>query len=173
MASRAILISASAVIGLLVGLGGSYLVTAGQISSLQASLSKANESNTMLQGEMQNITTRLALTPKAGQMINSGWIFIAPVGTGGYAVFLHAEGLEPPSSGGYIVEGVTKSVGMNLVPLGPNATASEFDASTNGIGNFWLVLNQNPSVKYEAIDVLYLAGMQMSNAAVVASASLG
>jgi len=62
---------------------------------------------------------------------------------------------------------------MNLVPLGPNATASEFDASTNGIGNFWLVLNQNPSVKYEAIDVLYLAGMQMSNAAVVASASLG
>jgi len=172
MESRVVLISASAVIGLLVGLGGSYLVSAGQISSLQGSLSKANESNTMLQAEMQNVTTKLALTPQAGQMIHTGWIFIAPVGTGRYAVFLHAEGLEPPSSGGYIVEGVTRS-GMKMVPLGPNATASEFDASTNGIGNFWLVLNQNPSVKYEAIDVLYLAGMQMSNAAVVASASLG
>ncbi len=172
MASRAVLISASAVIGLLVGLGGSYLVSAGQISSLQASLSKANESNTMLLAETQNVTTRLALTPKAGQMIRSGWIFIAPVGTGRYAVFLHAEGLEPPSRGGYIVEGVTKS-GMKLVLLGPNETASEFDAGTNGIGNYWLVLNQNPSVNYEAIDVLYLAGMQMSNAALVASVNLG
>src|SRR5256886_10805026 len=52
-----------------------------------------------------------------------------------------------------------------MVPLGPNATASEFVASANGIGHYWLVLNQNPSVNYEAIDVLYLAGMQMSNAA--------
>ena len=110
----------------------------------------------MLQAEMQNVTSKLALTPEAGQMIHTGWIFIAPLGTGRYAVFLHAEGLEPPSSGGYIVEGVTRS-GMKMVPLGPNATASEFVASANGIGHYWLVLNQNPSVNYEAIDVLYLA----------------
>ena len=85
---------------------------------------------------------------------------------------LHADGLEPPSSGGYIVEGVQRTGSMNVVPIGANATASEFDATTNGVGNYWTVLMQNPTTSFEAINLVYLPGMDMTHATVVASAQL-
>ncbi len=172
MASRMVLLSVALVVGLLVGFGAGYAVYQGQVSSLQASVNQANESNSMLHAELQNQTITMALKPVAGQMIHSGWVLISPIGSGDYAVSLHAEGLEPPASGGYIVEGVTRA-GMNMVPIGGNATVSEFDAGTDGSGNFWTTLMQNPSSTYEGIDLLYLPGMDMTHAALVATIQLG
>lgn len=173
MASRAVLLSAVLVIGLVVGFGASYAVSASQISSLQTSLSQAASSNAMLQQEMQNVTMSLPLKPQAGQMIHGGWVFLAPVAAGDYAVSVHAEGLEPPSSGAYIVEVVQRGGNMNMVPIGPNATSSEFEANSAGVGNYWIVLMQNPRSGFEAIDILFLPGMQMTNATLVASVKLG
>lgn len=153
------------------GIGATYAYEQSQISSLQSSLSQANASLSMLQHET-NGTRALSLQPKAGQMIHSGWVIIASVGSGDYVVTLHADGLEPPSSGGYIVEGVQRTTAMNVVPIGANATASEFDATTNGSGSYWTVLMGNPSTSFEAIDLVYLPGMSMTQATVVASAQL-
>jgi hypothetical protein len=160
------------VAGLLVGLGAVYAYDQSQISSLQNSLNQANESISMLHQEM-NATTAIQLQPKAGQMINSGWVIIASVGSGDYAISLHADGLEPPSSGAYIVEGVERNTAMNVVPIvSSNDTASEFDAGTNGVGSYWTVLMQSPSASFESIELVYLPGMSMSQATVVASAQL-
>ena len=167
-----VLLSVAVVVGLLVGFGAGYAVYQGQVSSLQTSLNQANGSNSMLHAELQNKTITMALNPQAGQMIHSGWVLISPIGSGDYAVSLHADGLEPPSSGGYIVEGVTRQ-GMNMVPLAGQAAASEFDAGTDGSGNFWTTLMQNPSSTYEGIDLLYLPGMDMTHATLVASIQLG
>ena len=105
-------------------------------------------------------------------MINSGWVIIASVGNGDYIVSLHADGLEPPASGGYIVEGVQRTTSMNVVPIGVNATVSEFDAGADGSGSYWTVLMQNPSSSFESLELVYLPGMSMAQAAVVASAQL-
>jgi hypothetical protein len=159
------------VIGLLVGFGAAYAYQQSQVSSLQSSLSQANESISMLHDQM-NATRAIALQPKSGQMIHSGWVILASVGSGDYAVTLHANGLEPPASGGYIVEGVQRTASMNVVPIGANASASEFDAGTDGTGIFWTVLMQNPSTSFESVELVYLPGMNMTAATVVATASL-
>ncbi|MDA4128918.1 MAG: hypothetical protein OK422_05650 [Thaumarchaeota archaeon] len=172
MPSKIVPLAAVLVVGLVVGYGASYAVYSGQVSSLQNSLNQANASNAMLHSEVANATTSLAFQPQAGQMFHTGWLFIAPTSPGDYAISVHAEGLEPPSAGGYIVEGVTRP-GMNMVPIGPNATASEFDASSGGVGTYWVVLMQNPHTSFEAVDILYLPGMQMTNAVLVASVQLG
>ena len=172
MSSRTVLVSVAVVIGILVGFSAGYATYQGQISSLQTSLTQANQSNTMLHAELQNQTLALVLKPQAGQMIHSGWIFVSPIGSGDYAISLHAEGLEPPASGAYIVEGVTRQ-GMNMVPLSGNATASEFEAGADGVGTYWTTLMQNPSSAYEGIDLLYLPGMSMTHATLVATVQLG
>jgi hypothetical protein len=159
------------VVGLLVGFGATYAYDRSQLSSLQSSLKQANESISMLHAET-NSTRAVQLQPKAGQMIHSGWVIIASVGGGDYVVSLHADGLEPPSSGGYIVEGVQRTTAMNAVPIGANETASEFDAGTNGAGGYWTVLMGSPSTTYESIDLVYLPGMNMAQAVVVAAAPL-
>ena len=173
MASRTILLAVVLVIGLLVGFGASYVYAQTQITTLQNNLSQANESISMLHNEMANTTRALQLTPHAGAMIHTGWVVLAPVGSGDYAIAVHAEGLEPPSSGGYIVEGVQRTTAMTLVPIGANATASEFDAGTDGVGNYWTVIMENPTITYESIELLYLPGMNMTQAQLVASVSLG
>lgn len=170
MVSRTLL-ALALVIGLLVGAGSTYAYEQSQVASLQNSLSAANESVSMLHQEM-NATGALALQPKSGQMIHSGWLIIASVGSGDYAISLHADGLEPPSSGGYIVEGVQRTASMNVVPIGANATASEFDATASGVGSYWTVLMENPSTGFEGINLVYLPGMDMTHATVVASAQL-
>ena len=169
LASRSVLIGVALVLGLLAGFGATYAYDQSQVSSLQSSLNQANESVSMLHQEM-NSTRAIQLQTKSGQMIHSGWVVIASVGGGDYAVSLHADGLEPPSGGGYIVEAVQSSGSMNTVPIGANATASEFDAGTDGSGNYWTVLMQNPSTSFESIELVYLPGMSMSQAVVVASA---
>jgi hypothetical protein len=171
LASRFVLVGVAVVIGLLVGFGAAYAYQQSQVSSLQTSLSQANESISMLHSEM-NTSRAIALQPKSGQMIHGGWVILASVGNGDYAVTLHADGLEPPSSGGYIVEGVQRTASMDVVPIGANATASEFDAGTDGAGSFWTVLMQNPGTSFEAIELVYLPGMNMTAATVVATAPL-
>jgi hypothetical protein len=173
LASKALLASTVLVVGLLIGIGATYVVTANQVSSLQKSLSDANESNMMLHDEMQNGTLSLALQVQSGQMFHSGWVFISAIGSGDYAISLHAEGLEQASAGDYIVEGVTRGATMQMVPISGNATSSEFDASATGVGNFWTSIMQNPSSSFEAIDLLYLPNMDMTHATLVASVSLG
>ena len=171
MASRNVLVAVALVAGLLIGLGAAYAYDQSQISSLQSSLNQANESISMLHEEMNSMMV-LALQPKSGQMIHSGWVIIASVGSGDYVVSLHADGLEPPSSGGYIVEGVQRNAAMNVVPIGSNESASEFDAGTSGSGSYWTVLMENPATSFESVELVYLPGMSMSQATVVASASL-
>jgi len=171
MASRTFLAAVALVIGLLAGFGVTYAYNQNQISSLQSSLTQANDSVSMLHQEL-NATLSLSLQPKSGQMIHTGWVIIASIGSGDYVVSLHADGLEPPSSGGYIVEGVQRTTSMNVVPIGANETASEFDATTTGTGSFWTVLMENPSTSFEAINLVYLPGMSMTQATVVASTQL-
>ena len=173
MASRTILLAVALVIGLFVGFGASYVYAQNQITTLQNNLSQTNETISMLHNEMANTTGALRLTPHLGAMIHTGWVILAPVGSGDYAIALHAEGLEPPSSGGYIVEGAQRTTAMTLVPIGANATASEFDAGTNGVGSYWTVIMENPTTTYESIELLYLPGMNMAQAQLVASVSLG
>ena len=160
MASRTILLAAVLVVGLLVGFGVAYLYDQNQLTSLQNS-------------QAANTSKALPLTPHPGAMIHTGWVVITAVGSGDYAIVVHAEGLEPPSSGGYIVEGAQRTTAMNVVPIGANATASEFDAGTDGVGNYWTVIMQNPTTSFESIELLYLPGMNMAQATLVASVSLG
>jgi hypothetical protein len=121
-----------------------------------------------------NGTDALEFTPVTGQMIHSAWLLIEPAGMDQYALAIHAEGLENTQSMGsdYIVEGAQSSGSMSVVPIGPNATASEFDTNGNGVGNFFILLSQNPYTTFENIQIVYLPGMQMTNATVVATASL-
>lgn len=171
LASRTVLLGVALVLGLLVGFGATYAYDQSQVSSLQTSLNQANQSISTLHQEM-NSTRVLQLQPKSGQMIHSGWVIIAAVGNGDYAVSLHADGLESPSSGGYIVEAAQRTGSMNVVPIGANATSSEFDASANGAGSYWTVLMQNPSSSFESVELVYLPGMNMAQATVVATAQL-
>jgi hypothetical protein len=115
----------------------------------------------------------IAFTPAHGQMFGNGWLIVAPLGNGSYAVTLHATGLESPSMGGYLVEAAQNGGQMATVPIaGTNATQSEFTPDNNGNGQFFTVLHQEPSSTYESISIVYLPGMEMQNAAVVATASL-
>jgi hypothetical protein len=115
----------------------------------------------------------IAFTPTNGQMFGNGWLIVAPLGNGSYAVTLHATGLESSSMGDYIVEAAQNSGQMATVPIaGANTTQSEFAADNNGNGQFFVVLHEEPSSIYESVSIVFLPGMEMQNAAVVATASL-
>jgi len=126
-------------------------------------------------GVMNETTTSaaIAFVPAHGQMFGSGWLIIASLGNGDYAVTLHATGLESASMGNYIVEAAQNSGQMARVPIaGTNATLSEFEADSSGNGQFFTVLMENPHSLYESVSVVYLPGMEMTNATVVATAAL-
>jgi hypothetical protein len=108
-------------------------------------------------------------------MFHNGWLLVAPAGMDQYALSVHAEGLESTQGMGdvYIVEGAQSSGSMASVPIGgQNATLSEFEVGPNGVGNFFIILDQNPFSSYESVSIVFLPGMQMANATVVATASL-
>ncbi len=172
MASSRTTLVAVVIVSILVGVGGGYFYQSTQVTSLQNQLKSVNESNAMLHAEVQNSTSALPFVLQPGQTIKGGWLVIIPTGTGHYALSVRATGLKPPSSGAYIVEGVAKQA-TNMVPITVNATASEFDADNSGVGNYWIELTQNPSTSFKAIDLLYLPGMQMTNAVLVATVQLG
>ena len=112
--------------------------------------------------------------PAVGQMVHSAWLLIQPTGSGEYALYVYAQGLESTQGTGnvYIVEGAQSSGAMSVIPVGPNATASEFETTAGGVGSYFVVLMQDPYTTFENIQIVYLPGMQMSNATVVATATL-
>ena len=115
----------------------------------------------------------IAFVPAKGQMFGSGWLIVASLGNGDYALTLHATGLESASMGDYIVEAAQNSGQMATVPIaGSNDTLSEFTADGSGNGQFFTVLMDNPSSVYESVSIVYLPAMEMQNATVVATASL-
>ena len=118
-------------------------------------------------------TSAVAFVPAHGQMFGSGWLIVAALGNGSYAITLHATGLESVSMGDYIVEAAQNSGQMATVPIaGSNATMSEFTADNSGTGQFFAILHEDPSSLFESVSIVYLPGMEMQNAAVVATATL-
>lgn len=135
-----------------------------------ASMSESTSSSAMMN---QTAAQALAFTPAQGQMFGNGWLIVASLGGGDYALTLHATGLESASMGDYIVEGAQNSGQMATVPIaGSNATLSEFSADSSGNGQFFTILMENPSSAFESVSIVYLPGMEMQNATVVATASL-
>jgi len=132
------------------------------------------QTSTSIMTGSSNGTDALQFSPAKGAMIHSAWLLIEPAGMDEFAVSVHAEGLESTQSMGsdYIIEGAQSSGSMSVVPIGPNATASEFGTSSSGVGNFFILLGQNPYSSFENVQIVYLPGMQMTNATVVATASL-
>jgi len=117
-------------------------------------------------------------TPKANVMmaegIHSGYLIVVPVGGGNWAIGIHAEGLEPTVGTGniYLVEAQQKSGAMGIAPINAqNATASEFSVGSGGIGQYFTTLNQGPRATFESVQVVFLGGMEMSNATVIATAT--
>src|SRR5208282_2481692 len=93
-------------------------------------------SESMSSSAMMNETTAAdatAFAPAQGQMFGAGWLIVASLGNGDYALTLHATGLESASMGDYIVEAAQNSGQMAMVPIaGTNATLSEFEADGSG-----------------------------------------
>jgi hypothetical protein len=129
--------------------------------------------STAVMTETANGADAIEFAPATGQMIHDAWLLIEPSGMDRYALAIHAEGLESAqsTSSDCIVEG-TQSGSMSVVPIGPNATASEFGTTSAGVGNYFILLNQNPYAAFENIQIVYLPDMQMANATVVATAAL-
>ena len=115
----------------------------------------------------------VAFTPAHGEMVSTGWLIVAPLTNGSYTVSVYAKGLEPPAMGDYIVEAAQKTGQMAMVPIGgTNLTLSEFSTDSHGTGQFFIILHQNPGSLYENVSIVFLPGMQMQNATVVATAPL-
>jgi hypothetical protein len=108
--------------------------------------------------------------------ISSAWFVSAPTETANqFAVSVHAEGLEP--NGTYIIEG-TLMTGSMTVPISSQSmhtnttSASEFQVDKNGTGNYFLLLDSNPMTTFENVELLYLPGMVMQNAMLVATLNM-
>jgi hypothetical protein len=116
--------------------------------------------------------TAIPFVAASGQMFSGGWLVVGMTQSGQYLLSIHAGGLEATNGSDYIVEGTQSSGSMATLPIGPNATSSEFDAGSNGVGNFIISLNQNPLTTYESVQIFLLPGMQMTNETLVATATL-
>lgn len=156
---------------ILAGIGFSLYFTASGNTQTMTS----NMTETMTVTHTSNGTEAVEFTPATGQMIHSAWLLVEPTGMSGqYAVSISAQGLESTQGTGndYIVEAAQSSGSMSTVPIGANATASEFETNSQGAGSYFVLLAQNPYSAFENIQIVYLPGMQMSNAVVVATATL-
>jgi hypothetical protein len=145
-------------------------------STTEAMTETATGSAALTTTESMNQSTRAAgavqFTPATGQMLHTAWLVVSPTESGQYALAVYAQGLDSVPGSDYIVEGTQSSGSMAVVPIGPNATASEFDVGGNGVGSYFTVLGQNPFSNFESIEIVFLPGMQMTNTTVVATASL-
>jgi hypothetical protein len=170
--STTVFAGTSVVLLIIAGIGfGLYFTSS---SSAHTTTENMTETSTSVMTETANGTDAIQFTPATGAMIHSAWLLIEPAGMHDYALSIHAEGLANTQSTGsdYIVEGAQSSGSMSVVPIGPNATASEFVTGSTGVGNFFILLSQNPFSSFENIQIVYLPSMQMTNAMVVATASL-
>jgi hypothetical protein len=169
--SNAVFAGTSIVLLIIAGIGFSLYLT----SASTTHTTTENMTETSTTGMTETMTeSAIQFTPATGQMIHTAWLLIQPAGSGDYAVAIHAEGLENTQAMGsdYIVEAQESTGSMSVVPIGPNATASEFDTGSQGVGDFFIVLMQNPFTSFENIQLVYLPGMEMANATVVATAML-
>lgn len=139
-----------------------------------------NDTATMTETMVRNQTVTemmaepaIPFTPAKGQMIHDAWLIIAPLGNGTYALSIHAEGLEDSSMGAYLVEGTQHGTNVTVPVGGQNITLSEFEADSSGNGQFFIILDQNPATLYDTISLVFLPGMQMTNATVAATAHVG
>jgi len=156
--------------GLVLGAKPAQTVTITSTASMSESSMTTTASES---GNMSTGTQAIAFTAAQGQMFGSGWLLVASIGGGDYAVSVHATGLESASMGNYIVEAAQNSGQMATVPIaGTNDTLSEFEADSTGTGNYFTTLMENPSSTFESISIVYLPSMEMQNATVVATASL-
>ena len=156
---------------LIAALGFSLYLTA----SSATHTTTENMTETMTTGATQTMANEaFQFTPASGQMMHGGWLLIEGAGSGDFVLAVHADGLESTQQMGsvYIVEAEQSSGSMAVVPIGPNATASEFETTAAGVGNFFIELMQNPATSFENIQIVYLPGMEMTNATVVATAQL-
>ena len=168
--SNAVFAGTSIVLIMIAGVGFSLYLT-----SSSTHTTTENMTETMTTGTTETTAgNAIQFTPATGQMIHTGWLLIEGSGSGHCAVAIHAEGLENTQQMGsvYIVEAEQSSGSMAVVPIGPNATASEFETTIAGVGSFFIVLNQNPFTSFENVQIVYLPGMEMTNATVVATAQL-
>jgi hypothetical protein len=162
------------VIGLLIGAAAGYYARVGEVTKLQNDLSHAIESNNMLKEELGNLTVPIVFVPESGQMIHDTWLLVAPIGQGKFGVTIHAEGLEDTKGDGiYLVEGVMKGQPTRMVPLGQTLDSSEFHADSKGVGNLWVATNQDPRSTFDKVLLLFLPGMSMERAVLLATAKLG
>lgn len=146
---------------------GATTVTMSQ--TMSESMSASSTSGAMA----ETAAPAIAFVASSGQMFGQGWLIVAPLENGSYAIAVHATGLEPASMGDYIVEAAQNSGQMATVPIaGANDTQSEFTADASGVGQFFAVLHEEPSSVFESVSIVYLPGMEMQDAAVVATASL-
>ena len=143
-------------------------------TAAHGSVTTDNMTEVMTSTETTNATDAIQFAPASGQMVHSAWLLIEPSGSGDYAVSVYAQGLESTEGTGnvYIVEATESSGSMSVVPLGTNATASEFETTSSGVGAYFTVLMENPYASFESIQIVLLPGMQMSNSTVIATATL-
>jgi hypothetical protein len=107
--------------------------------------------------------------------IHNAYLFVAPAAGGKWVIQIHAEGLEPTVGTGnvYLVETQEKTGAMAMGPIAmQNATSSEFSVGSDGVGQYFTTLSQNPAGAYEGVEIVLLGGMEMSNATVIATATL-
>ncbi len=172
------MVFASTVIVLLVVAASGFLLNATHHATTETTTEVVTETMTQTASSTgpaneTGQTVTAAFARAQGQMFTRGWVVIAPVGGGDYLVSIYVEGLEAPSMGDYIVEGAQTTGNMAMVPIGgANTTLSEFEASASGVGQFSIVLMENPSAQFENISIVYLPGMEMTNATVVATADV-
>jgi hypothetical protein len=133
-------------------------------------------SSTMMgENSSSNSSGAFMFSPISGTMISNAWLITSQAGMNEFAVAIHTEGLEPNRT--YIIEGTLATGSMNVVPISSlsmsmnTISGSEFQADRNGAGTYWIVLDSNPIVAFENVQILYLPGMSMSNATEVASLS--
>jgi len=167
-----VIFAGSVVVLVILCAAGFGLYLAGPSATRTVTQTQSDVMSSTTASEMNSIPTAIEFTPASGQMFHSGWAIVGLTESGTYALSVHAEGLEPASAGDYIVEGQQSSGSMAVVPLGANSSASEFDGGLNGVGNFFVLLNQNPLSSFENIQILFLPGMQMTNATLVATAHI-
>lgn len=169
--SNTVFAGTSIVLLIIAGIGFSLYLT----SASTTHTTTENMTETTTTGMTETMTgSAIQFSPVTGQMMHTAWLLIQPAGSGDYAVAVHAEGLENTQAMGsdYIIEAQESSGSMLVIPIGPNATASEFETNSQGVGNFFIVLMQNPFTSFENIKIVYLPGMEMTNATVVATATL-
>ncbi len=163
---------------------GVLLVASGLGVGMYAS--KPGAAHTVTSTVLQNqitVTTRVGFTeqmnalpfsPQPYQHIRNAWLLFAPTGDGKYAVSVHAEGLLPTNGANdyYLVEGIRADSSIQVGPLGPNPTSSEFMADGIGVGTFFIILDQNPKDVYLSIVIARVTNGSISNATIIATAAL-